>query len=121
MSDFYDLAYERDRELVRALCAAARNARLEFREWVQTEQKACLIEAQIHESSELGRLRDEIANTIKRLRDINRVDLPAALESLDEAITDVSQGGDEDVHKAYTQLESGFSKETLNNAVIVAY
>ena len=106
--DFHDRAAERDDTLIKGFCyAAARNTRLELREWAQTELNASLIEAQLQESRVEGAIVDQITSTVERLRFIDRVDLPEAIRVFDDMIADVSQGGFTDVYNAYDQMQKG--------------
>ena len=106
-SDFHDLQMERDDDLIKGLCAAARSTRTELREWVQRELNACIYEAGLQEAVAQGVLRDEIEQTVKRLRRINHNDLPQAVRDCDDVADDVSRGGYDNVYEAYDQLQKG--------------
>ncbi len=106
-SDFHDREIERDDTLIKGLYSAARTTRQELREWVQAELKAILIEAELQEKIAEGELRDRIKNTVVRLRTINQGDLPEAVSNYDGVMVEVLQGGFQDVHDAYDQLQQG--------------
>ena len=109
-SNFHDMAIERDDTLAKGLCAAARTTRMELRDWAETELKATLIEAELHEPTVEGVIGIQIRDTVERLRIISRTDLPEAIREYDTVIDEVSRGGSTDVHDAYEQLQTGCGK-----------
>lgn len=109
MSDFFDRAAERDATLVKGLCQAARTTLLELREWAQEELNACLIEAELQEGLSEGEIREQIEQVVKRLRTINRKDLPEAVNNYESVRTMVMDSGFADVYDAYDQLQQGCS------------
>ena len=108
-SGFHDQAAERDDTLIKGLCQAARNSRLELHEWVQTELKTVLIEAQLQETLTEGVIQGQITRIIERLRLIDRMELPEAITGFDDLIVDVGRGGSSDVYDAYDQLQRGYA------------
>ena len=106
-SDSHDRAIERDAGLVQAFRSAARNMRMELREWVQAELQASLVEAEMEAQIADGVLQDRIEQTIARLRKIDHNDLPKAVKDYDDLMEDVSGGGFTDVREAYLQLQQG--------------
>ena len=109
MTNFYDLAGERDDTLVKALCGAARNVQLELREWVQSELKAALFRGESYQNLAQGEILTRINQAIERLRTMNHIDLPEAFTALDDKISEVSRGGYTDVNDAYNQLQEGYA------------
>ena len=78
-----------------------------MREWVETELKAVLIEAELQENLAAGLLRSKIAGVVERLRTIRNTDLPEAVRDFDEVIDDISDGGHTDILDVHGRLERG--------------
>ena len=106
-SDFHYLALERDDTLIKGLGQAARTTRLELREWTESELKALLVQAELHENLAEGEIRHQIKRTVERLREITHTDLPEAIRDYDEVMEELSGGGYTDVLDAHAQLEQG--------------
>ena len=106
-SNLFDEAMRRDDDLIAGLCQAARTTRMELREWAQAELKATLIEAELQELQSSGLIQEQIRGAVERLRVIDKTDIPEAIRMFDDVITDVSQGGSEDVCDAYDRLRNG--------------
>ena len=108
--NFHDLAIDRDETLVIGLCNAARTKRMELREWIEVEVKALLPMAEAHELILIGTLQENMSTTVSRLRQIRQSDLPSAVKSFDDSISEISNGGYTTVEDVYDQLESGCAK-----------
>ena len=105
--DFYDRSSERDDTLIKGLCGAARNTRMELREWIEAEVKALLPMAEMHEPLSEGIVKEETSRNVQRLRAISQTNLRNAVQYCDETIDDVSNGGYTDVGDAYDKLHRG--------------
>ena len=113
--DFQDLAIERDGSLVQGMCQTARNNRRDLHEWIEEELKAVLIAAEIQESLAEGVIRDRIAKVAEDLRRIEGTELPEAIREHEDVRRDIENGGYDDVHEAYRNLE----RETARLVVIM--
>ena len=108
MTDFLlDSANEHDDDLITGLCSAARTARKELRDWVQTVLKQLILETDLQEAMEDGLLKSHIAETNKRLRTMDQSFLPEVDKRYAALIDEVQNGGYTDLFDAYDQLQQG--------------
>ena len=106
--DFYDRSSEeRDDTLIKGLCGAARNTRLELREWIEGEVRDLIQLAEIQERLSEGVIQERVSRNARRLRQINQENLRNAVEHFDETIDEVSHGGYTDMSDAYEKLHRG--------------
>lgn len=99
-----ELTSDRDEDLIKGLCSAARSTRTELRDWIEAELKSSLIEAQMQETLLEGELKNRVQMTVNRLRVINVREFPEAVAGCDGTNDEISNGGYTDVYDAYDQL-----------------
>ena len=80
---------------------------MELRDWAETELKAVLVEAELHEGIVGGVVGGRIKSTVERLRIVSQTDLPRAVREYDDVMGEVFRGGFTDVYDAYDQLQKG--------------
>lgn len=102
---------ERDDKLIRyGFTPSSRLVCREFREWIQQEVKACKNEVMWLEPACEGKEKEELTHIKERLDDIDRVELLAADNNLDEKLTEIEDGAWDDILDAWQWIEDAISR-----------
>ena len=110
ITEYDDLSEESDKVLVRAFVDVATQLRRAYWEWIQEEIKRLAIVADSLEPTLEGVVKAGMQETSQRIRDIDRHELPEAIRSLKEKISEIDGGAWKDAPDARRYLEEGLSR-----------
>ena len=112
MVDDDDLTQERDDFLVSTFVSVAMHYRSAYHEWIQEELNHWIPKAEAIEETLSGELRTKLQAQIQRMKDMNRYELPEAVNNLKDKCSDINAGAWQSVMDALPFLEEGIFRFT---------